>query len=117
LKIVFFALAALFGRQVARHLDGLVDVAPLVEETPLLRGIKPHDFQGRAESLGPIVNNQFQAVLAADALGFQDLKEGDPFFRAFAGPELPRQDLAAVLVGPYPQGDHDGHLEASFDGP
>ncbi len=81
----------------------------------MLLGAKTDGVQGRTESLAPIVDDELQAILAADALGFQDLEELDPFFGAFAFAEPPKQDLTAVAVRPNTHSYQDGTLEPSFD--
>jgi hypothetical protein len=63
------------------------------------------------------MDDQLQAILAPDALGFQDAQESGPFFVVFAVAQLPKQDLAAVCVRPKAHGDEKGAFEATFDRP
>jgi hypothetical protein len=61
------------------------------------------------------MDDQFQAIFAADPLGFQDLEKCDPFFGAFAFTEAPKQDLASVTFRPNAHGNDDRHFESPFD--
>ncbi len=63
------------------------------------------------------MDDEFQSILAAQALGFQNFEDADPIFGVFAFGQLPMQDLRAVRVGPDAHGDENRTLETSFDRP
>jgi hypothetical protein len=104
----------LFGREIVWNVDSVVEVTKLVKETTLLLRPEVDSAQGRAQAAATVVDDQLQAVLAADALSLQDAQEGSPFFVVFATAQLPKQDFTAVRVRPNTHGDEDGTLEATF---
>jgi len=80
----FVASTALLGGEILWRAEGLVDVAQFVEEATLQVRIKPNGLQGRAESCTSITDDEFQTVLSADALCFQDPEETDPILGTLA---------------------------------
>ena len=55
-----------------------------MEEAALFGGVKVDGGQGGAQATAAIVNDQFQAGFAAEALLFQLAQEGEPAFGIFA---------------------------------
>ena len=76
-------------------MNGLPDVAELVEQAALFDGIKVDGGQGGAQATAAIVNDQFQAGFAAQALLFQLAQEGQPAFGVLAVGQVPGQDFLA----------------------
>lgn len=75
---------------------------------------REHGDQG-AQAAAAIVNDQFQAVFAPDALLFQLAQESQPACGILTVGQVPGQDFLAVAIGPDPQGDQEAALAAAFD--
>ena len=67
-----FAVAwTLLGGEVVRGLQIAPDIAEFVKETALVIGVEVDHAQGASQAAAAVMDDELQAVGAADALGFQ----------------------------------------------
>jgi hypothetical protein len=86
------APAALFlaGEVFVGDPNGVVEIAQFVEEAALLIGAKVHSVERGAETGPAIMDDEFKAIVATDAQGFQLAEKSQPVAFIFLVGQTPR---------------------------
>ena len=113
-----FAPPPLFlaGEIFIRKTDGMVEVAQLMEKTALLGGAKVDGVEGCTQAAAPVMDDQFQPMLATDAQRFEFAQESQPLRFILLGGQTPGQDFRPPRLRPDAQSNEDRSLDALFVG-